>query len=753
MNKTIRKFLLVSAFIIQAGTFKTFAQAPNQFSYQAVIRDANGNILESKPVNIRISILQGSTIGNSIFLEEHTDSTNTNGLVSLQIGSKVNFNIDWSQGPFFIKTELKNIGEANYVDYGTTQMLSVPYALYAEKSGSSSVPGPKGDKGDKGDTGSQGLPGKDGVDGKNGLDGKEGLPGAQGPKGDKGDKGDIGSQGLPGKDGVDGKNGLDGKEGIPGAQGPKGDKGDKGDTGSQGLPGKDGVDGKNGLDGKDGLPGAQGAKGDKGDKGDTGSQGLPGKDGVDGKNGLDGKEGLPGAQGPKGDKGDKGDTGSQGLPGKDGVDGKNGLDGKDGAQGPQGLPGKDGVDGSVFNSFYFQNNQVVGAPQPSIEFNSNGGNLTDLSSITMIRITNFAWRKVDFGGYVSGISGWANSLLNNSIQISDPLNSSNYAVYKVSTVTYNSEKEVFDLGLSNVVSSNGSIASQSVVNLSCNMIGLKGDKGDVGLQGPVGKDGAQGPVGPQGLPGKDGKVEFQNLKVSGSGDTLYLTNGNYVIIPGLSAANPIKNNSSSNTVTDIDGNIYKTVVIGSQTWMAEDLKVTSLNDGTKIPEINLKSEWINTNSIAWSMNNVQCSSSSKLYNYYVVNSGKICPNGWHVPSFDEWFGSNGLKTYITTFYSNQTNNAGGLLKVTGIDKWLNPNSGANNLTSFDGKPTGGRDLNGDFFDCGSKSIYHTSNIFGGGEAHYVQLSFDSTDLVRISPYRGDASETWKMGTAIRCVKN
>jgi uncharacterized protein (TIGR02145 family) len=593
MNKTIRKFLLVSAFIVQAGSFKIFAQAPNQFSYQAVIRDANGKIVESKPVNIRISILQGSTTGNSIFLEEHTDSTNPNGLVSFQIGSKVNFNIDWSQGPFFIKTELKNVGEANYVDYGTTQMLSVPYALYAEKSGSSSVPGPKGDKGDRGDTGSQGLPGKDGVDGKNGLDGKDGLPGAQGPKGDKGDKGDTGSQGLPGKDGVDGKNGLDGKDGLPGVQGPKGDKGDKGDQGPIGLTGP---------------------------KGDTGSQGLPGKDGVDGKNGLDGKDGLPGAQGPKGDKGDngdqgpigltgpKGDTGSQGLPGKDGVDGKNGLDGKDGLPGAQ---------------------------------------------------------------------------------------------------------------------------------------GPKGDKGDKGDQGPIGLTGPKGDTGAQGIPGKDGKVEFQNLKVSISGDTLYLTNGNFVIIPGLSAANPQTKPTSGYgpNITDIEGNSYKTVYIGTQQWMGENLKTSKYSDGTPIPNVTVNTQWSNNTTGAWAYYNNDVANNvkyGKLYNWYAVsptsNGNKnVCPTGWHVPTEAEWS--------VLIDYLGGTTVAGSKLKESGTSNWALPNSDATNSSMFTALPGGTKYPDGSFKDFSTWGTWWSAN-----NSRYIDLNCGDSNL-------GRRTNSNNYGFAIRCLKD
>ena len=87
MRKIITKIVLTSLFLIQAYAFQGFAQAPSQFSYQAVIRDANGLLVENKPVSIKISILSGTANGVAIFQEEHTDTTNTNGLITIAIGS------------------------------------------------------------------------------------------------------------------------------------------------------------------------------------------------------------------------------------------------------------------------------------------------------------------------------------------------------------------------------------------------------------------------------------------------------------------------------------------------------------------------------------------------------------------------------------------------------------------------------------------------------------------------------------------
>jgi uncharacterized protein (TIGR02145 family) len=113
-----------------------YSQVPQRFSYQAVLRSANGQILASQPVSMRISLLQGSETGTSVYVETQNASTNSLGLISLQIGGGTaasgNMNsINWANGPFFIKTETDPEGGINFELNGISQLLSVPYALYA----------------------------------------------------------------------------------------------------------------------------------------------------------------------------------------------------------------------------------------------------------------------------------------------------------------------------------------------------------------------------------------------------------------------------------------------------------------------------------------------------------------------------------------------------------------------------------------------------------------------------------------------
>ena len=130
--KNILLFLSVMLF-----STAIFAQAPESFNYQAVVRDQSGNPVVNKSVGFRISILQTSMTGSPIYTETHNASTNDQGLVTLKIGegsSSNNFSaIDWSGDKYFIKVEVDPEGGSNYIPYGTSQLLSVPYALEANK--------------------------------------------------------------------------------------------------------------------------------------------------------------------------------------------------------------------------------------------------------------------------------------------------------------------------------------------------------------------------------------------------------------------------------------------------------------------------------------------------------------------------------------------------------------------------------------------------------------------------------------------
>lgn len=125
-------FYVATLFFSLAAT----AQSPEKMSYQAVIRNATDVLVANQNVGIRITVLQGSVSGTNVYSETHTATTNINGLLSLEIGNGATSGdfstINWATGPYFLKTETDPTGGTSYSITGTTQLLSVPYALHSK---------------------------------------------------------------------------------------------------------------------------------------------------------------------------------------------------------------------------------------------------------------------------------------------------------------------------------------------------------------------------------------------------------------------------------------------------------------------------------------------------------------------------------------------------------------------------------------------------------------------------------------------
>jgi uncharacterized protein (TIGR02145 family) len=200
--------------------------------------------------------------------------------------------------------------------------------------------------------------------------------------------------------------------------------------------------------------------------------------------------------------------------------------------------------------------------------------------------------------------------------------------------------------------------------------------------------------------------------------------------------------TGTSDVTDIEGNIYKTVVIGSQTWMAENLRVTMLNEMTGLKygqnnyifPPNLIFAWYgnqNANSIPY----------GALYNYYVANSANICPIGWHAAKEEDW------TTLIN--YLGGENVAGGKLKEAGTAHWLSTNSGATNESGFTAVPGGTTDFNHTSASMGERAYFWSSNsVDYDSNEHFVAHVLSSSDdkIIRVESDRLN-------GFSIRCVRD
>ena len=183
--------------VIFVGMTSAYAQVPQKMSYQAIVRNNVNALVANTSVGMRISILQGSPVGSPVYVETQTLSTNANGLVSLVIGNGTVSSgsislIDWSTGSYYIKTETDPTGGTSYSVSGTSELLSVPYALYSANPGPA---GPQGIQGNPGPIGPQGVPGPQGAVGATGPQGSQGIQGLTGA---------TGAQGVQGPQGVAG---------------------------------------------------------------------------------------------------------------------------------------------------------------------------------------------------------------------------------------------------------------------------------------------------------------------------------------------------------------------------------------------------------------------------------------------------------------------------------------------------------------------------------------------------------------------
>ncbi|MFC1733159.1 fibrobacter succinogenes major paralogous domain-containing protein [candidate division KSB1 bacterium] len=197
------------------------------------------------------------------------------------------------------------------------------------------------------------------------------------------------------------------------------------------------------------------------------------------------------------------------------------------------------------------------------------------------------------------------------------------------------------------------------------------------------------------------------------------------------------------SVSDIDGNVYDTVVIGTQTWLVQNLKVTKLNDGTSIPLVTSDTTWLNQTTAAycWYNNNEALVKDpfGALYNWYAVNTGKLCPAGWHVPDDVEW------DTLITFLGGNPI--AGGKLKDTGTIYWLPPNTGASNESGFTALPGGCRSENNGLFDLMFESgWYWSSKEESITDAWSWELTSDEIDINAVISRK-------KKGISVRCIRD
>jgi uncharacterized protein (TIGR02145 family) len=211
--------------------------------------------------------------------------------------------------------------------------------------------------------------------------------------------------------------------------------------------------------------------------------------------------------------------------------------------------------------------------------------------------------------------------------------------------------------------------------------------------------------------------------------------------------------AESGTVTDIDGNVYQTVVIGNYLWLAENLKTTSYSNGSKIPNITDSIAWTGliSGAYCWYQNDEgNAKTYGAIYNWYAVNTGRLCPDGWRVPADNEWKDLEGSAD--TRFgrgdpawdeQGGRGQDAGRRLKAT--SGWSSHGSGTDD-TGFSAMPGGERCSSGRFFVGGRSGFWWSSSGYGESSAWYRNMIYGLDDIYR------NIHPKW-MGFSVRCIRD
>lgn len=242
---------------------------------------------------------------------------------------------------------------------------------------------------------------------------------------------------------------------------------------------------------------------------------------------------------------------------------------------------------------------------------------------------------------------------------------------------------------------------------------------------------------------KDGKGtgSFKSNLTGLTVNTTYYVRAYAINSAGTGYGSIISLTTLQETVTDYDGNVYNTVVIGTQTWIVENLKVTHYRNGDPITNITVNTAWpiATIGAYCWYDNDIANKTTyGALYNWHTVSDSRgLAPEGWHVPTDNEW------STLIN--YLGGSSVAGGKLKETGITHWNSPNVGATNESGFTGLPSGSRITNGSFKFMGINGTWWSATERSSGGAWYWNLgNYSSVDR---------DSHNKEVGFSVCCVKD
>jgi len=215
----------------------------------------------------------------------------------------------------------------------------------------------------------------------------------------------------------------------------------------------------------------------------------------------------------------------------------------------------------------------------------------------------------------------------------------------------------------------------------------------------------------------------------------------------------LSQNPESQILIDIDGNSYKTILIGNQEWMAENLRTTTYNNGIEIPMVVEKTSWISLHNGAFCWYNNDKINGSKygaLYNWYAVNTGNLCPLGWRVPTDKDWiyleaFADSQFENTDTVWYNLRTRGVDAGVNLKAKHGWNDDGNGSDSF-GFNALPGGERISSGKFLAQGINGFFWSSTLFDSTKVWYRCINYGFSGV-----FRGIHPKF--MGFSVRCIRD
>jgi uncharacterized protein (TIGR02145 family) len=681
-------------FVIIALTSSVFAQSPQKMSYQAVVRNTSGALVTNQSVGMKISILQDFATGTAVYVETQTKTTNANGLVTLEIGvgtpvTGTFSGIAWSSGTYFIKTETDPAGGTNYTIVGTSQILSVPYALYAKTAKTADY---------------------------NDLTNKPSLfDGSWTSMTGKPSFANVATSGSY-NDLLNRPTLFDGTWTSITAK----------PTYLTGYGITDAMSISHAANNitSSNINNWNSAYG----WGNHSSAGyVPSSRTIT----INGNTLNLSAN----NTWNVGTVTSVGMT----------------------LPGIFTVSGSPVTSIGTLTASLASQTANLIFASPNGtAGSPVFRALTTADIPNLDWSKITSGKpHTLAEYGITDAVTTtNAVTTSGDQTINGIKTFRGTTPDM--EQALFE------IKNNTGQTIFAVYNEGVRIWvadGAKGTKGGFAVQGfdktdyMVIKPDSSNFYVREATKGVASSFNIIGIKQSQVRKSLMFARTDTVGVSGvmnlqsnlLVQGNINVTGTIYNKITDVDGNSYNTIAIGTQTWMAQNLKTTKYNDGTNIPFVPDSLTWGTLSTPAYCWYNKDEATYKEtygaLYNWYTLATGKLCPSGWHIPSNTEW-------TTLQDYLGGQSI-AGGKLKESSTIHWTTPNTGATDEAHFSALPAGARGGTGIFNNLGNYGYFWTNNghsvdpLYAWG----FVLQYNSIAVIRADYYYK------RDGFSVRCLKN